>query len=80
MARFAAPGKDKPVCSRCFSLMVTKSGRYGTFRGCSSYPKCPGPFKFKSARSRGYTYQIDDAYGGYDEDHYDGDIATEFDW
>lgn len=27
-------------CEKCGSLMVTKTGKYGKFRGCSAYPRC----------------------------------------
>ena len=27
-------------CPICGSLMVTKEGKYGKFRGCSNFPKC----------------------------------------
>ncbi len=31
--------KDE-ICEKCGSKMTVKSGRYGKFLGCSSYPKC----------------------------------------
>jgi DNA-binding helix-hairpin-helix protein with protein kinase domain len=31
-----------PSCPRCGSTMRRRSGRYGQFWGCSSYPKCRG--------------------------------------
>ncbi len=29
-------------CSKCFSSMIVRHGRYGAFLGCSQYPKCKG--------------------------------------
>lgn len=31
-----------PACPRCGSQMRRRSGRYGTFWGCSRYPRCKG--------------------------------------
>ena len=28
------------VCPRCGSKLVKRNGKYGSFIGCSSYPKC----------------------------------------
>ncbi len=28
------------VCPRCGGALVKRSGKYGTFMGCSNYPKC----------------------------------------
>ncbi|WP_234117536.1 topoisomerase DNA-binding C4 zinc finger domain-containing protein [Clostridium hydrogenum] len=32
--------KSRPVCPQCGSKMKLRSGQYGTFWGCSNYPKC----------------------------------------
>lgn len=29
--------KNCPICGR---LMITKKGKFGTFRGCSNFPEC----------------------------------------
>jgi hypothetical protein len=29
-----------PVCKKCGSIMVKRSGKYGEFLGCTQYPKC----------------------------------------
>lgn len=31
---------DENVCPKCGSKLVVKKGKYGEFKGCSSYPKC----------------------------------------
>ena len=28
------------VCPRCGGTLVKRNGKYGTFMGCSNYPKC----------------------------------------
>ena len=28
------------ICPRCGGTLVKRSGKYGTFMGCSNYPKC----------------------------------------
>ena len=28
------------VCPKCGSKLVLRNGKYGQFKGCSSYPKC----------------------------------------
>ncbi len=32
--------EDRPVCPKCGSLLVKRSGRFGEFYGCSGYPNC----------------------------------------
>lgn len=32
--------KDKNICPKCGSKLVTRKGKYGDFIGCSNYPKC----------------------------------------
>ena len=32
--------KDKQICPRCGSELVKREGKYGTFLGCSRFPKC----------------------------------------
>lgn len=32
--------KDPNKCPKCGGLLVERSGKYGTFIGCSNYPKC----------------------------------------
>ena len=34
---------DNDICPRCGSKLVVRYGKYGNFKGCSSYPDC----KFK---------------------------------
>lgn len=34
-------------CPICGSLMETKTGKYGKFRGCSGYPKCSNTAKYQ---------------------------------
>jgi ssDNA-binding Zn-finger/Zn-ribbon topoisomerase 1 len=31
---------DRNICPRCGAELVSKTGKYGTFYGCSNYPKC----------------------------------------
>lgn len=31
---------EKRICPKCGAALVERHGRYGTFLGCSSYPKC----------------------------------------
>ena len=31
---------DHGICPRCGGILVRRDGRYGTFYGCSNYPKC----------------------------------------
>lgn len=31
---------DNMICPRCGSNLVLRNGKYGTFTGCSNYPKC----------------------------------------
>ena len=33
---------DEP-CPICGKPLVERRGRYGLFKSCSDYPKCPGP-------------------------------------
>ena len=33
---------DEP-CPICGKPLVERRGRYGMFKSCSDYPKCPGP-------------------------------------
>ena len=28
------------ICPRCGGTLVLRKGKYGTFYGCSNYPKC----------------------------------------
>lgn len=30
----------KGICPRCNSILIQRKGRYGSFIGCSNYPKC----------------------------------------
>jgi len=39
-APMAAPETTDEVCPKCGSPMLIKSGRFGKFLACSSYPKC----------------------------------------
>jgi DNA topoisomerase-1 len=39
---------DEP-CPVCGKPMVERRGRYGPFKSCSDYPKCPGPKGVKKA-------------------------------
>lgn len=32
--------EDPTVCPRCGGKLVVRHGKYGTFMGCSNYPKC----------------------------------------
>lgn len=34
------PYFDKSKCPKCHSDLVKRSGKYGSFMGCSNYPKC----------------------------------------
>ncbi|MGA1825318.1 MAG: type I DNA topoisomerase [bacterium] len=34
------PEKSERACDKCGSPMIVKHGRYGSFLGCSAYPKC----------------------------------------
>ena len=34
--------KSNPACPRCRNKMVRRTGRYGPFWGCSTYPRCKG--------------------------------------
>jgi hypothetical protein len=38
-------GGDIPSCPKCGSPMKAKSGRFGSFWGCSHYPSCDGIVK-----------------------------------
>ena len=31
---------DNMICPRCGNNLVLRNGKYGTFTGCSNYPKC----------------------------------------
>src|SRR5690606_24310916 len=31
---------SKELCKVCGSMLVTRTGRYGKFKGCSSFPRC----------------------------------------
>ncbi|QAA33584.1 NERD domain-containing protein [Clostridium manihotivorum] len=31
---------NKDICPKCGSQLVVRNGKYGKFKGCSSYPKC----------------------------------------
>lgn len=31
---------DNDICPRCGGALTVKKGKYGSFKGCSSYPKC----------------------------------------
>jgi hypothetical protein len=31
---------DKNICPKCGGKLVSRRGKYGTFTGCSNYPKC----------------------------------------
>ncbi len=35
-----SPDPDIPVCPACGSKLVLRKGKYGSFYGCSAYPKC----------------------------------------
>lgn len=37
--------KDAPICDKCGSPMVLRSGRFGQFYGCSNYPRCKNTIK-----------------------------------
>ena len=39
---------DVVLCSDCGSRMIVRKGPYGTFYGCSQYPKCKGTSKVKT--------------------------------
>lgn len=39
----AAPKPLDEPCPLCGKPLVERKGRYGTFKSCSDYPKCPGP-------------------------------------
>ena len=34
--------RDENLCPDCGSKMVSRTGQFGTFWGCSTYPKCKG--------------------------------------
>ena len=36
-------------CPICGKPLVERRGRYGPFKSCSDYPKCPGPKGVKKA-------------------------------
>lgn len=39
--KFEENAKEDPtVCPRCGGKLVVRQGKYGTFMGCSNYPKC----------------------------------------
>ena len=40
--------KEKKVCPYCKAELVLRKGKYGTFYGCSNYPKCKYILKEKS--------------------------------
>jgi uncharacterized protein with PIN domain len=31
---------DNDICPRCGGNLVTRNGKYGSFKGCSNFPKC----------------------------------------
>ena len=31
---------NKMICPKCGNQLVKKTGKYGTFIGCSNFPKC----------------------------------------
>ena len=37
--------ENKRTCPRCKSELVERTGTYGKFLGCSSYPKCRYTYK-----------------------------------
>jgi len=39
---------DEP-CPICGKPLVERRGRFGLFKSCSDYPKCPGPKGMKKA-------------------------------
>ena len=39
---------DEP-CPICGKPLVERRGRFGLFKSCSDYPKCPGPKGVKKA-------------------------------
>ena len=45
------PKKKEIICPKCKSKMVTRKGPYGSFLGCSQYPKCKGIVKKKAHKS-----------------------------
>jgi len=40
MVDTAVPEAKAPVCQKCGSELVKRKGKYGSFLGCSTYPKC----------------------------------------
>lgn len=40
LANVSIPNTETVTCPKCGSDLVKKSGKYGPFLGCSSYPKC----------------------------------------
>ena len=45
-----------PVCAQCGSEMVVKTGIYGKFWGCMTWPKCDYT---KSIRNRSYREDLE---------------------
>lgn len=54
----ARPGKDTkrpstlPLCPKCGGKMKSREGRWGTFWGCNSYPRCRGTLSLKQAKKQ----------------------------
>lgn len=43
---------DKPNCLKCQSEMIRRNGKYGSFWGCSTYPKCHGTGSMNSPKPK----------------------------